>query len=191
MFFIWLSLYTCLGFSFSVNDIWAVTWDIQQCGMCIEQSLRSACAYAQLWLSLEYFMTVDLLTEHYLEFLSLKGGCTDSSESTLVKMPHCWKSYVMAHLLSMVFAIKWDKDLDFVVCAVWQVVLGSFPLENGHFVCLTPITVLLQCFSFNLESDFLLVWQYTCGFYIIFTVNSFISSTLYTLNHSSKFFFSD
>ena len=31
-----------------------------------------------------------------LEFLSLKGGCIGSSESTLVKMPHCWKSYVAA-----------------------------------------------------------------------------------------------
>ena len=37
-------------------------------------------------------MSVKLLTEHLLEFLSLKGGCTCSSESTLVKMPHCWKS---------------------------------------------------------------------------------------------------
>ena len=32
------------------------------------------------------------LTEHHLEFLSLKGGCTGSSESTHVKMLHCWKS---------------------------------------------------------------------------------------------------
>ena len=44
-------------------------------------------------------MTVKLLTEHHLGFLSLKGGCTGSSESTLVKMPHCWKSHVMAHML--------------------------------------------------------------------------------------------
>ena len=29
-------------------------------------------------------MTVKLLIEHHLEFLSLKGGCTGSSESTLV-----------------------------------------------------------------------------------------------------------
>ena len=34
-------------------------------------------------------MTLKLLTEHHLEFLSLKGGCTGSSESTLVKLPHC------------------------------------------------------------------------------------------------------
>ena len=30
-------------------------------------------------------MMVKLLTEHHLEFLSLKGGCRGSSESTLVK----------------------------------------------------------------------------------------------------------
>ena len=37
-------------------------------------------------------MTVKLLAEHHLEFLSLKGGSTGSSESIHVKMPHCWKS---------------------------------------------------------------------------------------------------
>ena len=37
-------------------------------------------------------MIVKLLTEHHLEFLSLKGGCSGSSESTLVKMSNCWKS---------------------------------------------------------------------------------------------------
>ena len=31
-------------------------------------------------------MNVKLLAEHHLEFLSLKGGCTGSSKSTLVKM---------------------------------------------------------------------------------------------------------
>ena len=41
-------------------------------------------------------MSLKLLTEHYLEFLSLTGGCTGSSEATLVKMPHCWKSRVIA-----------------------------------------------------------------------------------------------
>ena len=43
-------------------------------------------------------MIVKLLTEHHFEFLSLKGGYTWSSESTLVKMPHSWKSRVMAHV---------------------------------------------------------------------------------------------
>ena len=44
-------------------------------------------------------MSVKLLTEHHSEFLSLKGGCTGSSVSTLVKIPHCWKSHDEAQLL--------------------------------------------------------------------------------------------
>ena len=43
-------------------------------------------------------MTDKLLTEPHLRFLSLKGGCTGSTESTLVKIPFCWKSRVTAHL---------------------------------------------------------------------------------------------
>ena len=39
-------------------------------------------------------MSVKLLTEHHLKLLSLTGGCTGSSESTLVKMPHCLKLHV-------------------------------------------------------------------------------------------------
>ena len=66
-----------------------------------QQSLRSDCPYTQsdqsLCLSLEYSMSVKLLTEHHLQFLILKGGCRGSSESTHVKMPHCWKSHVPAH----------------------------------------------------------------------------------------------
>ena len=43
-------------------------------------------------------MTVKLLTECHLEFLSLKEGCTGSPEVTLVKMQHCWKSRVAAEM---------------------------------------------------------------------------------------------
>ena len=43
-------------------------------------------------------MIVKLLTEHRLEFLSLKGGFTGSSESTHGKMPHCWKSHATAQI---------------------------------------------------------------------------------------------
>ena len=41
-------------------------------------------------------MIVKLLTEHHLEFLSLKGGCRGLCESTLVKMSNCWKSHAAA-----------------------------------------------------------------------------------------------
>ena len=43
-------------------------------------------------------MIVKLLTEHHLEFLSLKVGCRGSSVSTLVKMSNCWKSHALAPL---------------------------------------------------------------------------------------------
>ena len=70
--------------------------------MCDQQSLRSACPYGQsdqsLCLSLEYSISVKLPTDHHLVFLSLSRGCTGSSESTLVKIPHCWKSHVATHL---------------------------------------------------------------------------------------------
>ena len=58
--------------------------------MVCAQSDQSLC------LSLDYSMIIKLLTEHDLKFLNLKRCCTGSSESTLVKMPHCWKSHVTA-----------------------------------------------------------------------------------------------
>ena len=52
-------------------------------------------------------MIVKLLTEHHLEILSLNGDCTGSSDSTLVKRTHCWKSHVAAQMCVLValFAI--------------------------------------------------------------------------------------
>ena len=45
-------------------------------------------------------MTVKQLTEQHLEFLGLKGGCTGSSESTLVKMPHCFFALILGYTVS-------------------------------------------------------------------------------------------
>ena len=53
-------------------------------------------AFASLFL---YSKIVELLTEHHLGFLGLRGGCTGSSESTLVKMPHCRKFHAIAHIV--------------------------------------------------------------------------------------------
>ena len=52
-------------------------------------------------------MIVKLLMEHHLEFLSLKEGCTGSSESTHVKMPHCLKLHATAQI-----TLKVKIDLD-------------------------------------------------------------------------------
>ena len=68
-------------------------------------------------MSLECSTIVKLLNEHHLEFLSLKGGCTGSSESKLVKMPHCWKSHVTAQLSFSAKELKSVKCIElFKIC---------------------------------------------------------------------------
>ena len=111
-------------------------------GMCDQQSLRSACAYAQsdqsLCLSLDYSMIVKLLTEHHLEFLSLKGGCTGSSESTHVRMPHCWKSHVTVHFLFCVlqvdlrYASIQEEDISMYV-VITGFVISNVSSVRSHF----------------------------------------------------------
>ena len=72
-------------------------------------------------------MIVKLLTERHLEFRSITGGGRGSSESTLVKMPHCWKSHVAAHIVN----------------ASWAVVLiGSILIRHeGSVSCADPETL--------------------------------------------------
>ena len=54
-------------------------------------------------------MIVKLLTEHHLEFLSLKGGGRGSSVSTLVKMSYCLKSRAAAHMCRHVIFVQLPK----------------------------------------------------------------------------------
>ena len=56
-------------------------------------------------------MTIKLLTIHLLDDLTLIGGCTCSSESTLIKMPHSWKSSVTAQIecVSSVISLTLQK----------------------------------------------------------------------------------
>ena len=58
-------------------------------------------------------MIVKLLTEHHLEFQSLKGGCRGSSESTHVKIPHCWKSHALAQIMVI---IGKQEQIDILCC---------------------------------------------------------------------------
>ena len=57
---------------------WAATWYFLQCCVCNQQRHRPACANGQsdqsLWLLLEYSTSINLLTGHHLELLSLKKG---------------------------------------------------------------------------------------------------------------------
>ena len=125
---------------------WAVTWDFQQCGMCDQQRLRTACAYAQtdqsLCYSFRYSMTVKLLTELHLEFLSLKGWCTCLSMSILVKMPHCWESHVAAQMWNPLVSFVVDKGLIPCCDCVWKLPLGS--VETLYLQ--SPISTTCCCF---------------------------------------------
>ena len=86
--------------SFSIIEPW---YEISNNLVCVtskgsDQPLAYALSNQSLCLSFKYSMSVKLITEHNLEFLSVIGSFTGSSESTLVKMPHCWKSRVTAHM---------------------------------------------------------------------------------------------
>ena len=85
-----------------------------------QQRLRPACAYVQtdqtICYLLEYSINVKLLTEQHFEFLSLKEGCACSSESTLVKIPHCWKSRMVAQIVLSSCSL---------LCITAQIVLSS------------------------------------------------------------------
>ena len=74
-------------------------------------------------------MSVKLLTEHHLEFLSLKGGCKGLSEFSLVKMPHCWKSHVMVH-----FSFSGDVVVNGLFSVHGK---GDHPLTCGDLI-MTP-----------------------------------------------------
>ena len=56
-------------------------------------------------------MIVKPLTEHHLEFLSLKRGCRGSSVSTLFKMPHCCKAHATAHIIDYSHIIRYYSFL--------------------------------------------------------------------------------
>ena len=118
--------------------------------MCDQQSLRSACPYAQsdqsLCWSLDYSMSVKLLPEHHLEFLSLKGGCTGSSESTLVKIPHCWKSHVVAQMSSKIKTEIYKNIREkgwhvSYICLTLSIVCVSLWIMSA-IICLTPSNTL-------------------------------------------------
>ena len=74
-------------------------------------------------------MTVKLLIEHHLAFLSLKGGCRGSSESTHVKMSRCWKYHALAQMVLPNFVITcWEKaDLLDLVCVMFSCCFCTFP----------------------------------------------------------------
>ena len=78
-------------------------------------------------------MTVKLLTEHHLEFLTLNGFCTDSSESTLV---NC---HIVGNLMSQlncsfpaIVTADQGHDMYFI-----KIICGSLHAYGFSFNCTT------------------------------------------------------
>ena len=79
-------------------------------------------------------MIVKLLTEHHLEFLSLKGGCRGSSQSTLVKMSNCWKSHATTQISIITLQVRATPEIYKI--KIWldigSILQGLWPLlENS------------------------------------------------------------
>ena len=81
-------------------------------------------------------MSVKLLTEHHLVFLSLKEDCTGSYESTLAKMPHSWKSHVAAHMLFYLI-IFYPKQLHVVTLIGISFVTEMLKQQGAKLVCMS------------------------------------------------------
>ena len=88
-------------------------------------------------LSLEYSMSVKLLTEHHVEFLSIKEGCTDSFESALVILPHCWKPRVTAHMTDSfsVYTFRTSEIIILYICLSETIL--SWERSGSVVECLT------------------------------------------------------
>ena len=57
------------------------------------------------------------MTENHLEFISLKGDCTGSLESIYVRMPHCLKSHIAAHIkCDLAILLSLNLDLLTFLC---------------------------------------------------------------------------
>ena len=81
-------------------------------------------------------MSVKLLIELNLVFLSITGGCTGSSESTLVKMAHCWKPHVTVQTFAVGKVSGYRCVSDF---RSWCPEFDRSPVEIDHEIISTVI----------------------------------------------------
>ena len=116
-------------------------------------------------------MTAEPPTKFHLKFLSSTEGRTGSSESTLVKVPHCWKSRVAAHFFKnkvmIIVFLKWANDT--MLLMVMEMRMSDWTDFVG---------VISVCFNVQVPSVlFCLIWYevnfkwYSIWMFIIVNVN--------------------
>ena len=102
--------------------------------MCDQQRLRPACAYAVAVAGILYDCEATDRTSFGVFKLKRRGGCIGSYESTLVKMPHCWKPHVAVHIY---FSPRWSR-LSSVLR--WSICCRLFIVD-----CCSHSVVILSC----------------------------------------------
>ena len=99
-----------------------------------------------------------LLTEHHLEFLSLKGDYAGSSESIYVKMSHCWKSQVEAQIVSTLMKCRIMRHFicAFTVCLSTHFRVSRIKSVNRQYILFFRGTTQMSKFkSANIAKLFL------------------------------------
>ena len=86
-----------------------------------------------------------LLTDHHLEFLSLKGDCTGLCESTLIEIPQCWKSRDAAKLSRII--LTFPQNLNYLHS---QMLFWNCPYRGGGGggADLVPTWKITNCYMF-------------------------------------------
>ena len=82
---------------------------------------------------------------HNSEFLSLKGGCTGSSESTFVKMPYCLKSHVAA-------SFCYSQSSDTFVGKIFVSIFSVLHVKSASSISIA-LSVLVQCANGGVNSS--------------------------------------
>ena len=72
---------------------------MSKCHIVGNQMSRNTRSLTRAFASGLNILWINLLNEHHLEFLHVKGGYTGSSEATLAKMSFCWKSPLTTHAI--------------------------------------------------------------------------------------------
>ena len=113
------------------NKIWASAWDFQQCDMCDQQSLRSACAvWSEPLIGAWVFHDRQATDWTPPGVSSLKGGDRSSHESTHVKIPYCSKSHALAHYRFWLF-FMYNHKIKYIMLINVKMLYSFVPFLTG------------------------------------------------------------
>ena len=117
-------------------------------------SLRIRTVWSEPLLVAWIFYSVKLLTEHHLEFLSLKGGCTGSSESTLTSQNAALMeiTFRVLSVFYYVFVFRYKSVITAMWCCSNQQKIGRYSRKT-ETIYTGPHWSCQHCKYINLSYD--------------------------------------